>query len=199
MPRKIGLVLLAGFVAVLGDPLLARSQEPQRSLGKVSVLSSTIGDFDCFGYGAPGRKLVNPGSPCGTLPGPPIADVSDAPGTDVLVDCSQGNALTFTHTLDIPSGATVLGGTAVINIGGIQKSLFNTVVTADGVPALDVPDTGEFGTALIAIPLTKAATTLLDDGQVVVTVRHGISGPIPKCDPIFVDFSTVSVLVRLAP
>jgi len=199
MPRKIGLVVVVGLLALLGNPLVARSQGQQRSLGKISVISSTIGDFDCFGFGAPTRKLVDPGSPCGTLPGPPTPDVSDAPDTDVVVDCSQGNALTFTHTLDIPAGATILGGTAVINIGGLQKSLFNTVITADGVPATSVPDTGELGTALITIPLVKAATTLLDDGQVVLTIRHGISGPMPKCDPIFVDFSTVSVLVRLAP
>jgi hypothetical protein len=197
MPRNIALVLLVGFVAALGNPLAANGQEPQRSLGKISVISSTIGDFDCFGFGTPTQQ--GHGSPCGTLPSLPTPDISDAPGTDVVVDCSQSNTLTFTHTLEIPSGATILGGTAVVNIGGIQKSLFNTVITADGVPATNVPDTGELGTALVTIPLVKAATTFLEDGQVVVTIRHGVSGTMPKCDPIFVDFSSVSVLVRLAP
>jgi len=207
MPRKICLVLLVGLVAVLGNPFLAPGQE-QQSVGQLSVIHSTIGDFDCFGFGAPtwralGKGVlsgeVDPSSPCGTLPGPPIPDVSDAPDTDVVVDCSESTALTFTHTLDIPPGSTILGGAAAINIGGVQKSLFNTVITADGVPAPSVPDTGELGTALIIIPLTNAATSLLADGQVVLTIKHGSSPPRAKCNPIFVDFSTVVVLVQLAP
>jgi hypothetical protein len=197
MTRKTCLPLLLGFaVAILGSPAFAgpRGEAPADPLARgPQVITSMIGDYDCFGYGAPtGRKTDG----CGTLPGLPIAD-SDAPDTDVVVDCSVSDTITFTHTLDIPVGATILGGAAVVNVGGIDKSEFNTVITADGIPGA-VPDTGALGTALVVIPLLGSATSQLNDGQVVVTIRHGLSGiPQPKCNPMFVDFSSVSVLVHV--
>jgi hypothetical protein len=195
MIRKTGLALLLGFaVTIFGNPTLAPAQSPA-AVGGLQVISSTIGDFDCFGYGTPVSTPANPRSPCGTLPGLPIADVTDWPNTDVVVDCTAGNTFSFTHTLDIPLGATILGGVAVVNIGGIEKATFNTQITADGWPAVTIPDTGALGTGLVVIPLVGSSASLLADGQVVLTIRHGISVPLVKCDPVFVDSSTVSVLV----
>jgi hypothetical protein len=196
MSRKTILAFLLGLaVVIFGNPTLAPARSPA-AVGGLQIISSTIGDLDCFGYGAPVGTPANPRSPCGTLPDLPIADVSDAANTDVVVDCTAGNTFSFTHTLDIPVGATILGGTVVMNVGGIQKSIFNTLITADGTPAM-VPDTGALGTGLVVIPLTGASTSLLEDGQVIVTIRHGASVPQVKCDPIFVDFSTVSILVQV--
>ena len=169
----------------------------QAAIGGLQIISSTIGDFDCFGYGAPTTLPANPLSPCGTLANLPIADVSDALNTDVVVDCSAGNTFSFAHTLDIPAGATILGGVVIVNVGGVEKATFNTVITADAMPAVNVPDTGPLGTGLVIIPLIGSSKRLLDDGQVVVTIRHGASVPQVKCDPISVDFSTVNVLVQV--
>jgi hypothetical protein len=197
MIRKTGLALMLGLaVTIFGNPTLAPAQSPA-AVGGLQIISSTIGDFDCFGYGAPVTKPADPRSPCGTLPGLPIADVTDWPNTDVVVDCTAGNTFSFTHTLDIPLGATILGGSVVVNVGGIEKSTFNTQITADGLPALTIPDTGALGTGLVVIPLIGASKSLLNDGQVVVTIRHGANLPTVKCDPVFVDSSTVSVLVHV--
>ena len=199
MARKTRLVLLATLaVALLAGPTLAAGQG-RVAIGELRVITSTIGDFDCFGYGPPSVAPVNPASPCGTLPGPPIADIDDPPNTDVSLNCSAGTTFSFTHTLDIPAGATILGGVVVLNVGGIQTALYSTTITADVVPALSVPDTGELGTGLVVIPLLGTSTSLLSDGQVVVTVRHGATVPVAKCDPVFVDFSSVIVLVHVAP
>ncbi len=197
MTRKTSFALLLGLaVAILGSPTLTAAHD-ETAVGGLQIISSTIGDFDCFGYGLPTIRPANPLSPCGTLTGLPIADVSDAPNTDVVVDCSAGYMFSFTHTLDIPVGAIVLGGAVVVNVSGIENSLFNTVITVDGMPALNVPDTGPLGTGLVVIPLIDTAASLLNDGQVVVTIRHGTSLPQVKCDPIIVDFSSAIVLVQV--
>lgn len=192
MVRKTGLALFLGFaVALLGGPAVTAAQDGA-TFGGLQVVKSVIGDVDCFGYGLPLTMPASLRSPCGTLAGPPIVDDSDPVNTDVTVDCTAGNTFTFTHTLDLPLGSTVLGGVAVVNVGGVQRSIFPTVITADGVPGI-VPDTGEFGTGLVVIPLTSSS--LLTDGQVVITVTHG--SRLLGCDPVFVDFSAVAVLVAL--
>lgn len=199
MVRKSRLVSLAALAAaLLSGPTLAGAQD-RAAIGEFRVITSTIGDFDCFGYGAPSAAPLDPASPCGTLPGPPIADIDDPPNTDVSVDCAAGTTFSFTHTLDIPAGATILGGVVLLNVGGIQKTVYSTTITADVMPAPSVPDTGELGTGLVVIPLLSTTTSLLSDGQVVVTIRHGATVPVAKCDPVFVDFSSVSVLAHIAP
>lgn len=202
MTRKTGFAVIVGLaLAILGSPNLSAARGPAAhapvDVGGFQVITSTIGDFDCFGYGAPLTVPANPRSPCGTLPGLPIADVADPPYTDVEVDCTLGNTFTLTHTFEVPVGATILGGVAVLNVGGIEQSTFNTMITADGAPAVNVPDTGALGTGLVAIPLVKSAASKLDDGQVDIMIRHGGGVLTPKCDPMFVDFSMVSVLIHL--
>ncbi|MBM2813217.1 MAG: hypothetical protein HW416_3976 [Chloroflexi bacterium] len=198
MTTKIGLALLHLWlgVAILAGPSLSDAHEGA-SVGGFQVITSTIGDFDCFGYGAPAGPGAIPLSPCGTLPDLPIADVSDPPYTDLSIDCSVGNTFYFTHTLDIPVGATIFGGAVVLNVGGIQKVSYTTTITADGIPAASIPDTGALGTGLVIIPLVSTLTSLLNDGQVVVTIRHGATAPVVKCEPVFVDFSSVSILVHI--
>ena len=198
MTTKIGLALLhLGLgVAILAGPSLSDAQEGA-SVGGFQVIISTIGDFDCFGYGVPTGPGAIPLSPCGTLPDLPIADVSDPPYTDLSIDCSVGNTFYFTHTFDIPVGATIFGGAVLLNVGGIQKVSYNTIITADAIPAPSIPDTGALGTGLVIIPLLGTLTSLLNDGQVVVTIRHGATVPVVKCEPVFVDFSSVSILVHL--
>ena len=49
-------------------------------------ITSTIGDFDCFGY--PDNIGTGPSTaPCGTLPDLPIQDVNDDPQTDIDLAC----------------------------------------------------------------------------------------------------------------
>ncbi len=177
--------MLVGLLVAVPSPV-ALALPPQQAQGIIS----TIGDIDCFGYGVP-VVPQDPKSPCGTLPGPPIQGLEDPLGTDVTVSCPAPSVLTFTHTYTLPAGATILGAVYSINVGGIEKANFNTRLSVDAIP-VPIPETGALGTALIALPLVPPLTSILADGQLVVSLTRGSSRG--GCDDVFVDFSRLTIL-----
>ena len=153
------------------------------------VITNTVGDHDCFGYGVPAVSQ-NPKSPCGTLPGLPIQEPDDPLDTDVTVSCPAPATLTFTHTYTLPEGATILGAVYLMNVGGIEKANFNSKLLVDTIPGT-LPETGALGTALISLPLIPPATSILEDGQLVVRLTRGSNQG--GCDDVFVDFSRLII------
>ena len=158
------------------------------------LLVSTIGDYDCFGYGAP-HPLPNIQSPCGTLADYPIQEVDDAASTDLLLGCPGPAAITFTHTYDLPAGSTILGAIWTINLGGVEKSKFATTLLLGGLIPVAVPETGPLGTALIVLPIVPPLTSILEGGQLSVRlVRGTLSGS--ACDDVFVDAISLAIAVQ---
>ena len=186
------LAILAGlFVAVVGPPAaLAQPSLP------VQIIVSSIGDFDCFGYGAP-QPPIDPASPCGTLPAAPVQGASDPSNTDITIACppssSSPSTITFTHTFTLPPGATILGAIWATNAGGIEKATFNTLLTLEGIIPVPVPDTGPLGTALILVPLPPPLSSTLADGKLVVRFTRASA---TACDDVFVDGAWLAILVR---
>jgi hypothetical protein len=161
----------------------------------LQIITSTIGDSDCFGY--PANIGTGPSTaPCGTLPDLPIQDVNDDPQTDIDLACTGATSFTFTHTFTIPTGAKILGALYQMNIGGVETAIFPTTVLVDSIP-IPVPDTGTLGTVLLTLPIVSVFNTLLQDGQLVVKITRGVGGAHPKCDDVFVDFSQVIVVVSV--
>jgi hypothetical protein len=72
------------------------------------IITSSIGDYDCFGYGAPNR-IGDIHSPGGALASYPLHEPDDAANTDLLLACPGPAAITFTHTYDLPLGSRILG------------------------------------------------------------------------------------------
>ncbi len=177
--------LVGLLVAVSGPVAIALPPPPTH------MIIDSIGDFDCFGNGVP---LVprGPQSPCGTLPGLPIQEIDDPLDTDVTVSCPAPSALTFTHTYTLPAGATIVGAVYLMNLGGIEKANFNTTLSVGAIP-IPLPETGALGTALIALPLIPPATSILENGQLVVRLNRGSSRG--GCDDVFVDFSQLIILL----
>src|SRR5262245_3188130 len=103
------------FVALVSTLGLA----PQPAESATQILVSSIGDYDCFGYGAPGR-VTDVHSPCGTLATYPVAEPDDTANTDTLLACPGLPAYTWTHTYDLPAGSRILGAVWTINLGGIE-------------------------------------------------------------------------------
>lgn len=181
----LGATVVGLLVAVSGPVAIALPSQQAR------VISDTIGDIDCFGYGMPAVSQ-NLASPCGTLPGPPIGEPDDPLDTDVTVSCPAPSVLTFTHTYTLPAGATISGAVYLMNVGGIEKANFNTRLLVDTIP-VSVPETGALGTALILVPLFPPYTSILEGGQLVVSLTRGSS--YGGCDDVFVDFSLLIILL----
>ena len=158
------------------------------------ILVSPIGDYDCFGYGAPnhGQDLQNP---CGSLPGYPIQEPDDAANTDVLLACPGPAAITWVHTYDLPAGSKILGAVWTINLGGIEKSKFATTLLLGGQIPVAVPETGPLGTTLIVLPIVGPLTSILESGRLTVQLLRGtLSGS--SCDDVFVDAINLAIAVR---
>jgi hypothetical protein len=176
---------LLGLLAVVSGPV-AIALPAQRA----QAIIDAIGDVDCFGHGIP-PVLLNPESPCGSLPGPPIGGIDDPLDTDLTVSCPDPSVLTFTHTYTLPEGATISGALYLMNVGGLEKANFNSALLVDTIP-VPLPETGALGTALIVLPLIPPYTSMLDDGRLVVSlIRWSKYG---GCDDVFVDFSKLIIL-----
>ncbi len=167
-------------------------------LATFGVITSTIGDFDCFGYGVPAHPPLT-SSPCGTLPDVPIQEVDDDPQTDILFACPDPTVITYTHTFTIPDGATVLGAVWTANLVGIERAKFATTITLDDLIPVPPPNTGPLGTVLVGVPIFGPLAAVLLDGEFVVKVTRGIGGRYAKCDEVGLDFSHLAVLVEFPP
>jgi len=158
------------------------------------ILVSSIGDYDCFGYGAP-NHVTDIHSPCGTLVDYPIQETDDAANTDVLLGCPGPASVTFVHTYDLPVGARILGAVWTINLGGVEKSKFATTLLLGGQIPVAVPETGPLDTALIVVPLVGPLTSILESGRLTVQlVRGTLSGS--SCDDVFVDTIHLAIAIR---
>ena len=188
-----------GCLVVLVSVVLVFGPGAGWAQGPIQVITSVIGDIDCFGYGPPvlqADATLSPDgtwSPCGTLPGFPIQEAGEAANTDVDLAC-PGPAITFTHTFTIPSGATIVGAVWQINLGGVERSKFRTVLLLNKVLPVIVPNTGPLGTALVVVPLIPPLTSILADGHLEVRlIRSWWFG----CDDIFVDYLALAIAVQL--
>jgi hypothetical protein len=158
------------------------------------ILVSSIGDYDCFGYGTPSH-ITNIHSPCGTLVAYPIQETDDAANTDMLLACPGPASVTFTHTYDLPAGSRILGAVWSINLGGVEKSKFATTLVLGGQIPVTIPETGPLGTALIVIPIGPPLTSILESGRLTVQlVRGTLSGA--SCDDVFVDTINLAIAIR---
>jgi hypothetical protein len=187
--KALSVAITAALLLTVSGPAdgLAQQQVPYQ------LIVNAIGDLDCFGFGPP-DSLPSIESPCGILPAPPVQETDDVPETDTTLACPTPSTITFTHTFTLPEGATILGALWVMNLGGIETSIFNTSLILDGFIPLPVPETGALGTALVWVPLIPPLTTILEDGQLDVSLtRGGKSG----CDDVFVDFVGLTILVSL--
>jgi len=158
------------------------------------ILVSSIGDYDCFGYGAPNR-IPDIHSPCGTLTDYPVQETDDAANTDLLLGCPGPASITFTHTYDLPVGSRILGAVWTINLGGIERSKFATTLLLGGQIPVTIPETGPFGTALIVVPIVPPLTSILESGHLTVQLIRGtLSGS--SCDDVFVDTVNLAIAIR---
>lgn len=177
---------------LFGAWALACWPAPAAAQPSIQVITSFIGDFDCFGHGAPVGGPVR--NPCGTLPGYPLSEADDAAGTDTWLQCPSPSAIGFNHRFVVPAGGTILGAVWQMNVGGIEVSKYPGKVILNGALQLALPDTGPLGTTLVAVPLVGALTDLLAGGILNVQLVRGMPGT-GACDDVFVDYAALAILV----
>jgi hypothetical protein len=183
------------------------------ALAHGATIVSVVGDPDALGTGTvPGGVL-----PRGPFDNRSPAELAATDGSENTDIATSGGGLTvdntFLHRFTFPPGLTLLSAVLEIGIGGLQTNDNDPATSTIGEDALRLDgvlipeafagvDQGPTGYGILRIDLPTALLAQLNDGQVSVLLDLNSNagfGPSTRAEPVFYDFSRISLQVVPEP